>query len=716
MDDLKNKIKEAKSAGYQDDEIIKYLASMPELTQSITSAVENQYAPAEILKFLSERKSPAYEAGAKKSELEKGFLTAMQGPTFGFYDELAGGLAAPFTAMQTGKPLSEAYQQERDIRRGAAESYMKENPFTSVGLQGVASIPTMMASLPARAAGAVMPAITSAAPKLAKVATDVGRYLAGAPEAGKVMGMGQRMVQAGTGGVGYGLLGGAGASEGETAGEIAADAGKSALISAVLGTATQPAMNVLGAVGRQVAGRYGSKETAATYAQQKVAEALLRDTPPDLLESAFGIAQARMGKLGPEARIADVGGANVRQLLDTIATLPGETKQALERAIRERQAGRAGRLVTAADEALGTQGAQFQQSLDAFNAQRKSESRPFYDIIDKATVKVDDSLASLLRRSESLQGPAELLYKTKTGQTIDLANLKKGDFVPMNVLDTLKHSLYDSAQTLKRAGGGQQANAYDDVRKDLITVLTAKSPKVGGQSAYAQAMEKWAGPSQMMDAADLGRKAMTGDIVDFKQQLVGLTQSEMDAFRVGALQALRQKTGTEAGQTSLLKMWKEPATRERLVAVFDNDYRKFASAVAKEARLKGLESLGRGAQTAGRLAGMEDLDLPAAMAAGQAVSTGNVPSVMAAATNLFNRMGTPEPVRAEMGRLLLSREQQRLIELGDQIRRMNEARSRAAGYGGYTGGQAGRVTSPVIGSGVGNEQFNFLSPAGPYGQ
>jgi len=703
MDDLKNKIKEAKSAGYQDDEIVKYLASMPDLTQSITSAYENQYTPSEILKFLAERKSPAYEAGTKKSELEKGFLTAMQGPTFGFYDELAGALAAPVTAYQTGKPLSEAYQQERDIRRGAAESYMKENPWTSAGLQGIASIPTMMAGLPTRAAGvvskAVMPAVEYAAPKVAQTVSNIGRYLTAAPEAGKVMGLGQRMVQAGTGGAGYGLLGGAGASEGETAGEVAADAGKSALMGAVLGPITQPVMGVLGAAGRQVAARV-SPERAATYAQQKVAEALLRDTPPDLLESAFGMAQARMGKLGPEARIADVGGANVRQLIDTIATLPGETKQALERAIRERQAGRAGRLVTAADEALGTQGAQFQQSLDAFNAQRKSEARPFYDVIDKATIKVDNSLAALLKRSESLQGPAELLYKTKTGQTLDLANLQKGDFVPMNVLDTLKHSLYDSAQTLKRAGGGQQANAYDDVRKDLITVLTAKSPKVGGQSAYAQAMEKWAGPSQMMDAADLGRKAMTGDIVNFKQELSGLTQSEMDAFRVGALQALRQKTGTEAGQTSLLKMWKEPATQERLKAVFNDDYRQFASAVAKEARLKGFESAGRGSQTAARLAGMEDIGLPAAMAAGQAVSTGNVPGMAAAATNIFNRMGTPEPVRAEMGRLLLSREQQRLIDLGDQIRKMNEARARAAGYGGYTAGQAGRVTSPVIGSGL----------------
>ena len=719
MDDLKIKIKEAKSAGYQDDEIVKYLASMPDLTQSITTAYENQYTPSEILKFLAERKSPAYEAGAKKSELEKGFLTAMQGPTFGFYDELAGALAAPITALQTGKPLSEAYQQERDIRRGAVESYMKENPWTSAGLQGVASIPTMLAGLPTRAAGlatkAVMPTVEYAAPRLAQTATNIGRYLTAAPEAGKVMGIGQRMMQAGAGGVGYGLLGGVGASEGETTGEIAADAGKSALMGAVLGPVTQPMMGVLGATGRQIAARV-SPERAGTYAQQKVAEALLRDTPPDLLQSALGIAQARMGKLGPEARIADVGGANMRQLLDTIATLPGETKQALERVIRERQAGRAGRLVTAADEALGTQGAQFQQSLDAFNELRKTEARPFYDVIDKSVIQVDDTLAALLKRSESLQGPAELLYKTKTGQTIDLANLKKGDYVPMNVLDTLKHSLYDSAQTLKRAGGGQQANAYDDVRKDLINVLTSKSPKVGGQSAYAQAMEKWAGPSQMMDAAELGRKAMTGDIVNFKQELAGLTQSEMDAFRIGALQALRQKTGTEAGQTSLLKMWKEPATQERLKAVFNNDYRQFASAVAKEARLKGLESAGRGSQTAPRAAGMEDLGIPAVMAAGQAVSTGNVPGITAAATNLFNRLGTPEPVRAEMGRLLLSREQQRLIELGDQIRRMNEARARAAGYGGYTAGQVGRVTSPAIGSGVGNDQFNFLNPAGPYGQ
>ena len=696
MDNIKTQIDAARKEGYQDDEIMMFLSGLPGVDEQIKTAVENNYTPAEVLKFLSERKSPAYEAGAQKSNLEKGFLAAMQGPTMGFYDELAGAVAAPYKAITEGKPLSQAYQEQRDVLRGAAESYAKENPLSTVGLQVGASLPTLMMSAPARVgqvvSRAVTPAVEAVSPRLAQI----GQYLTQPPAQGQVMGMGQRMAQAGAAGVGYGTIGGLGTSEGETIGDISKDVAKSAAIGGVVGPVSQPVMAVLGAGGRQIAARV-SPARAETYAQQKVAEALLRDTPPDLLESALTMSQARMGKLGGEARIADVGGANMRQLLDTIATLPGETKQALERAIRERQAGRAGRLVTAADEALGTGGAQFQQSIDNFSELRRIESRPFYNAIDQAIVKVDDKLMGLLKRSENLQGAAELLYRTKTGQTIDLSKLQPGQPVPMNVLDTLKQSLYDSAQSLKRSGSSQQANAYDDVRRELIAALSDRSPKIGGKSAYAQAMEKWAGPSQMMDAAELGRKAMTGDIVNFKQELRDLTASEIDAFRVGALQALRQKTGTEAGQTSLLKMWKEPATQERLKAVFGNDYRKFASAVAQEARLKGLESAGRGSQTAARAAGMADLDVAPMMQAGQAVATGNVPGMVSSAQNLLGRVQTPEAVRNQMGRILLSREQQKLLDLSESIRRMNESRARAAAGGGYVGGQTGIIGSNLAG-------------------
>ena len=111
----------------------------------------------------------------------------------------------------------------------------------------------------------------------------------------------------------------------------------------------------------------------------------------------------------------------------------------------------------------------------------------------------------------------------------------------MNVLDTLKQSLYDASKELRKAGQNSQANAYDDVRAKLVGVLEAKSPKVGNQSAYTLAMKTWAGPSQMSDAAEIGRSVMKGDILDIQQATKGMAPSQIDAFRIGVLQGLRER-------------------------------------------------------------------------------------------------------------------------------------------------------------------------------
>jgi hypothetical protein len=302
-----------------------------------------------------------------------------------------------------------------------------------------------------------------------------------------------------------------------------------------------------------------------------------------------------------------------------------------------------------------------------------------------------------LNRSQAVQREAEVLFKTKTGQSIDLSQLQAGQTVPMNVLDSLKQSLYDAATSLRQSGNAAQANAYDDVRLKLIGELEKQSPKIGGQSAYTMALKTWAGPSQMMDAAEVGRKVMRGDILDVQQATKNLTPSEIDAFRIGALQALRQTTGTESGQTSLLKMWKEPATQERLKAAFGNDYRTFAASVAKEARLKGLESAGRGSQTAARLAGTADLDVAPLGATAAAVSTGNPVGIIAAATNLANQTRTPEAVRNEIGRILLSRDPRELQKLSEIVRQVNASRSRAAGVSGFGAGQIGGMIPGYMG-------------------
>jgi len=694
MSEIQDKIKQAKKAGYKDDEIVQFLAQMPDVGQQVSTALENNYKPSEILKFLGQ--SPAYREGTQRSTTQRGVMTALQGPTFGFLDELAGAVTAPFTAMQQNIPLGQAYRQGRDIVRGQTESFEAERPFTAAGLQIAASGPMALLKAPTAIGRAVMPAITSAAPSIAPTVQAAGRYLTAAPATGQVMGLGQRAAQAGASGAGYGFVSGLGASTAENPLDVLSDAATSAVFGGGLGATTQPAMAVLGAGGRQVMARV-SPTAAGTYAQQKVAESLIRDVPQDLSSSALTMAQRRLTRLGPEARIADVGGKSTRNLLDVQATLPGTTAEAAERAIRERQATRAARLRTAADETLGTGGAQFLQKIDDFNNQRFIESRPYYAAIDKATAKVDDAIADVLNRSQAVQRDAELLLRTKTGQTIDLSQLQPGQTVPMNVLDSLKQSLYDASTNLRKSGNAAQANAYDDVRLKLIGELEKQSPKIGGQSAYTMAMKTWAGPSQMMDAAETGRMVMRGDILDVQQATKGLSPSEIDAFRIGALQALRQQTGTEAGQTSLLKMWKEPATQDRLKVAFGNDYKAFAAAVAKEARLKSLESTGRGSQSAARLAGMADLDVAPLTQAAGAVGSGNLPAIVTAAANLARQTQTPEAVRNEIGRILLSRDPRELQKLSEIVRQVNASRSRAAGVAGFGAGQIGGQSTGLLG-------------------
>jgi len=698
MDGIKEKIKEAQKAGYKDDEIIQFLAQLPTVGPQVTAALENQYKPDEILKFLGQ--SPAYRQGTELSTPFRGFVSAMQGPTFNAFPKIVGAAGAPFAALEQGISLPEAYAQGRDIMRGAAESYEQEAPWKAAGGQLVASLPMVVGGLPSTAVrsigGAIVPAIETVAPKVAPAIQAAGRYMTAAPGAGQVMGLGQRMAQAGGAGAGYGFVSGLGGSYEDDAIDMLKEAGKSALIGGSLGITTQPVMSMVGAGGRQVMARM-SPTAAGTYAQQKVAEALIRDVPEPLTgANALTRAQARLLKLGPEARIADVGDKSTRNLLDVQATLPGTTATATERAIRERQVGRAGRLMEASDETLGTGGAQFMQTLENFANKRYIESRPYYAVVDTASIPVDNSLIGLLRKSGDMQRNAEALYRKQTGMDIDLSALKYGETVPMSVLDALKRSLYDAAQGMKKTGASNDAIATDNIRIGLEKFLIDKSPKIGGQSAYGLAMKTYAGPSQMMDAAEIGRKVMQGDILDAQQAIKGLNPSELEAYRIGVLQALRQKTGTEAGQTSLLKFYKEPATQDRLKAAFGNDYKAFSAAVYREEALKRLESVGRGSQTAARLAGAGDLDIaPLAQTAG-AVASGSPMGIVTAATNLARQTQTPEAVRNEIGRILLSRDPQQLAQLADIVRKMNESRARAAGVAGRGSGQIGGMIPDYV--------------------
>jgi hypothetical protein len=247
--------------------------------------------------------------------------------------------------------------------------------------------------------------------------------------------------------------------------------------------------------------------------------------------------------------------------------------------------------------------------------------------------------------------------------------------------------------------------SYQGLKNRLTTELDSATtdPKTGA-SVYKAARDAYAGPSAIIDAAQQGRMALSKDGAAITGLTDGMSDSEQQAFRLGAFESLRNKLGKESGQTEILKMWKEPATREKLQAVFgdENTFRQFSADVAKEARLKGLESVGRGSQTAARQFGAGDLDMGALSDVGGAVASakaGNALSALGSAQSAWNRVATPQPVRDQMGQILLSKGaegQQNINALMDVARRLNQRNSNVARGAGAAGSMIGsRLATPI---------------------
>lgn len=619
-----------------------------------------------------DEESPSMQAGRKADISIGGFpigssvqgaINALQGPTFGFLDELAGAVASPF-----GK-----YKEVRDYVRGATEGFRQDYPITAATTSAMTAAPTMM--------------IGGGAPSAAPIAA----------------GMLPKMFQAGRVAGIQGAVSGAGESKAGNLTGLASDVAKGAAAAAALGGGAQGVLGAGGKVVSNVAQRY-SPQAAQNIAAEKLAEALMRGAPegsvftqPGALSTPAARAAARIQRFGPEATIADVSGQAPKQLLDVLATLPGKTKDATEQLIRNRQAGRAGRIMGAADEALGTQGKGYTATLDALETTQKTAQAPFRAQLEGLSVRADDELMKILNREPAAFKAASDLARREGSVPIDFSNLKAGDDIPFDALDTVKKALWTIAEKEKvNFAPTAESRAVNGIRVDLTNKMDALSPKNEMGSIYKQARNAFAGPAELRSAVESGRTAMKVDSLGVAELTKGMTTSELEAFRVGALQSLRDKVGTEAGQTSLLKMWKEPATSDKLREIFGNDYRKFSAEIAKEGQLKALEATGRGSQTAGRLYAAGDLDNQALLDAAQAAKsglTGNLMEAGASVGKAWNKVAMPETTRNELAKLLMSRgsqAQSNLKNVDQLIRALNASSAQKAAL---TGGVSGQIVN-----------------------
>jgi hypothetical protein len=581
---------------------------------------------------LSLQVSDAETTGKGLSKGTRLGMTALQGPTLGFADELAG-IVGGGSALIRGQSPSQGYTQARDIYRSGVESYKEEQPIGGAVAQGVASLPLGM--------------------------LNIGRSIA--PNVGPVL----RSISSG---LGFGIVGGAG--EAKELEDIPQEAATSGATSAVLGGATEgvmkavrPVKQVIGAqagriIPESVRGMVGG--SSVDIARRRVAQAMLRDG------ATTDQVAARMSKLGDDAILAESAGYNTRDLLDTMATLPGRTKNYTEQFIRTRQSQLGKRIAGEAETQLSPSGARLADSVESLMTKRDIEATPFYDQLKTVSVTLDDDLKQILDASKKL-GAFSRAEKIAIGlrQPFTLKDVNKVSDAAMPDLDKVKRGLDDlinSKTSLNERGDFNEfGRSVIQLKKDLVKRLDdMTTDSETGKSLYASARNAYAGPSALISAAELGRTVINKPATTIRTLVKDMSDSELESFRVGAYEGLRDLAGTQSGQTRLMNMWREPATQERLKEIFPSErsFREFASTVAAESRKKEIQSVGRGAQTAGREARMEDVGLETLkdttnLAA--AAKTMDVNSLINMLSSNMKRTSVPEPVRDEIGRILMSR-------------------------------------------------------------
>lgn len=549
--------------------------------------------------------------------------TLLQGATMGFADELAGvggGLMGGLAGLAgiEGQSFGQGYEETRNRVRNELGALRESHPITSAVVEGAGGVATGI-GLGSKLAQAI------------PVKSIFGNAVA-------------------TGGA-FGTIQGAGAAK--DMGSIIPGALTGAATGAATAGVLQPVAAGIGAVGSNIAQRF-NKASATEAAQRKIAEAMLRDK---IDPNKLGVNLRRMGESGV---VADVGGANTAGLLDVVANIPGKTKDLAARLIRERQISRPERLTEVAQRGMAPSGQRFEATIESLAAQQ-AKARPLYDEAMNLPLVIDDDLAKMLaviEKNGAFKDAAQIALNR--GQPFTLKG-QPGEPVTLRQLDQAKGALWDVEQAAKGEFGAptRLSSSITDLRRAFIQKLDdMTTDPATGASVYKEARDTFAEPAQLEKAMELGKKSFNQKAFGIRETMRDLTAAEKEAYRIGAFESFREMAGSQGGQSQLLNLYKDRNVREKMQELFptESGFRRFANEVFKEEKRRKLEGVRGGSQTFGREAAAEDLAQPVAEFARTARSagTGDVFGALSGASNLWKRMQTPQQVRDEIGRVLLS--------------------------------------------------------------
>ena len=478
------------------------------------------------------------QSGGKTSEFGAGRSLA-QGATFGFADELES-LVKSLAGQGT-------YEQNLAALELAKQKYGQQNPKTALATEITGGLPYALlpflgtaryAQMAREAAPMVRAGVTAGASAVTGALTGA---LSGAGGAG----IGERMAGAQTGGALGGIVGGAAPA-----------------VTKGIGMAGSKVVDVTSGIpvvqqaGKAIGLATGQTVDAANRAKAKLLEAMYRDkvSPADLEK----MIQAATKPVG----IVDIAGENVRSLADVAQKYPSEARQAAKLALEERGAGQAGRIQGDISKYLGGFTDPFEYTTAIAQRQRQVSS-PLYQKAYSYGEVTDPKVLKFLElpQFKTATKEAQALLAAE-GRTVDMSrptvetldNIKRG-------LDALIEKETDSFGKVTKLG-----QIYKTKKNEFLSELDSAVPDFG------RARAAFAGEAELLDATKLGKDFYKQTAAEANRTFAKLSPSEQEAYKVGALDAVKEKIQSAKDTADIRKrIFGSPAERERVSSLFPDD-------------------------------------------------------------------------------------------------------------------------------------------------
>jgi hypothetical protein len=537
----------------------------------------NQYLNAEGYTQTQFKSAAENYTKAKGTTASYGNIKAgIQGLTMGFGDEFE----ATVKSLLTKTP----YEQNVAALRFSKEEFEKQKPMQALASEVGGSIPTAL--LGGYGAVNIASRIPQAANLMSKIPTTLKAF-GGA---------------AGAGGVSGAITGAGTASEGERQ--------KGAIESAIMGTVLGPAAlggiklggSVLGTVVdktgintavknivdatkdipivKSITGKTAEyfnlgEDAIQRRADTKIIQALQRD---NMSLSSIRETMDAIRKSGykPET-ILEFGGKATKQLGETVAGYPG-ARAVAETMVEERKLGAANRILTDFQDAFKINADPVKLADDLITA-RNAAASPLYEKAYEKGALIGGKQIDQLMQDPAFIRAYERANRLAQRKVDDQGNIigkalpelkETGNVFDLESINFIKRGIDAEINFSKLPTSGLEKTEVDSIKKLRNVFMTNVDSQAPVE--YKQARQAFAGPTQVFDAIEDGKKFFETDARQLKKMYDSLGASEKDGFAIGAYDAIRTKINSGNDGIDLVKRtFGAPEKRDQIKILIGND-------------------------------------------------------------------------------------------------------------------------------------------------